>query len=244
VPTPQTGSPTTLEHETAIDDDDDVDMKDAAGTHDPTATASTKGNQSRRRPSRVNTRRPSTTARAGPSSQPAQQSPTSSQSADVDAEGDPEVDEDEDEDDGGEDGTSATASQKKRRANKAAASGLTETQKRSNHIQSEQKRRNAIKNGFRDLVDILAAGEAASGIIVAPPEEDDGATAPGGTKKKKAKGTGRGRGRRGEIGAGASKSVVLEKAAQYILWLERGNDGIDSEIERVEARLRECGIEV
>ncbi|KAM0788999.1 hypothetical protein ACM66B_003068 [Microbotryomycetes sp. NB124-2] len=118
---------------------------------------------------------------------------------------------------------------------------LSDTQKRSNHIQSEQKRRNAIRNGFKDLVDLLAAGEQASGIVVAPPEAEQ-YDANG--KKKKTKGTGRGRGRKGEVGAGASKSVVLEKATQYILWLERGNEGIEAEIERVENHLKAVGIQV
>lgn len=119
---------------------------------------------------------------------------------------------------------------------------LTETQKRSNHIQSEQKRRNAIRNGFKDLVDILSAGELASGIVVAPPEVEDDGSSTG--KKKKSKGTGRGRGRKGEVGAGASKSVVLNKAAEYILWLEKGNEGLEQEIERVEMALKEIGLEV
>ncbi|KAK4055502.1 hypothetical protein OIV83_000048 [Microbotryomycetes sp. JL201] len=118
---------------------------------------------------------------------------------------------------------------------------LSDNQKRSNHIQSEQKRRNAIRNGFKDLVDLLAAGEQASGIVVAPPEQEQ-YDANG--KKKKTKGTGRGRGRKGEVGAGASKSVVLEKATQYILWLERGNEGIEAEIERVENHLKAVGIQV
>lgn len=118
---------------------------------------------------------------------------------------------------------------------------LTETQKRSNHIQSEQKRRNAIRNGFKDLVDILSAGELASGIVVAPPEADDDGSGTG--KKKKSKGTGRGRGRKGEVGAGASKSVVLNKAAEYILWLEKGNEGLEQEVERVQIALREAGLE-
>jgi hypothetical protein len=106
---------------------------------------------------------------------------------------------------------------------------LTESQKRSNHILSEQKRRNAIRSGFKDLVDLLTAGEAASGIVVAPPEPEyeEG-------KKKKTKGSGRGRGRRGESGAGASKSIVLEKASSYMLWLERGNDALEDEVARVE----------
>lgn len=135
------------------------------------------------------------------------------------------------------------------------AAPLTDSQKRSNHILSEQKRRNAIRSGFKDLVDFLVAGEAASGIILGPSggaaglaaqqqaaaaaaaaaaqaqADEDAANG----KKRKGKGTGRGRGRRGDAGANASKSVVLTRAADYILWLERGNRALELEIERLEA---------
>ncbi|BGP54964.1 hypothetical protein JCM8202_003474 [Rhodotorula sphaerocarpa] len=131
---------------------------------------------------------------------------------------------------------------------------LTDSQKRSNHILSEQKRRNAIRSGFKDLVDFLVAGEAASGIVLGPPgsaaalqqqqqaqaqaqaeaEEEAEAAAAANGKKRKGKGTGRGRGRRGDAGANASKSVVLTRAADYILWLERGNRALEAEIERIE----------
>ncbi|SCV70733.1 BQ2448_3495 [Microbotryum intermedium] len=121
---------------------------------------------------------------------------------------------------------------------------LTDTQKRSNHIASEQKRRNAIRSGFKDLVDLLAAGETASGIVVAPPEPEGGndASGNGGKKKRASKGTGRGRGRKGEVAAGGSKSVVLEKAAAYILWLERGNQALAAEVQRMEVNMRQIGI--
>ncbi|GAA5860456.1 hypothetical protein JCM8547_000308 [Rhodosporidiobolus lusitaniae] len=107
---------------------------------------------------------------------------------------------------------------------------LTESEKRSNHIASEQRRRNAIKSGFQDLVDLLVAGSAASGIYLAAGGEDEGGGKGG---KGKGKGTGRGRGRKGEVATSASKSVVLEKAASYILWLERGNRALEGEVERV-----------
>ncbi|OAQ31760.1 hypothetical protein K457DRAFT_51448, partial [Linnemannia elongata AG-77] len=32
---------------------------------------------------------------------------------------------------------------------------LTEEEKRANHIASEQKRRNTIRNGFKDMTDII-----------------------------------------------------------------------------------------
>lgn len=114
-------------------------------------------------------------------------------------------------------------------------SNLSDTQKRSNHILSEQKRRNAIRSGFKDLVDLLMAGEVASGIsIVAPIEPQITEVGPNG-KKKKGKGNGRGRGRKGEIGAGAAKSVILEKASYYMKWLQTGNEALEEEVRRVEA---------
>ncbi|GAA5894568.1 hypothetical protein JCM8208_006275 [Rhodotorula glutinis] len=127
---------------------------------------------------------------------------------------------------------------------------LTESQKRSNHILSEQKRRNAIRIGFKDLVGLLLAGEPASGIVLgssggaAGDDDDEGGAAPT-AKKRKSKGTGsgRGRGRRGDVSTNASKSVVLTHAASYILWLERGNMALEQEVARVEALLREAHVE-
>lgn len=113
---------------------------------------------------------------------------------------------------------------------------LSDSQKRSNHILSEQKRRNAIRNGFRDLVEILNAGETLSGISIGGIDGDGSAQPETGKKGKgKGKGSGRGRGRKGEVGAGASKSVVLERAVEYVRWLERGNTALREEVERVEA---------
>jgi hypothetical protein len=55
-------------------------------------------------------------------------------------------------------GSAAEESAKKKRASaaqKLQRENLTEAQKRSNHILSEQKRRNLIKRGFEDLHDIV-----------------------------------------------------------------------------------------
>lgn len=102
--------------------------------------------------------------------------------------------------------------------------------KRSNHIASEQRRRSTIKDNYKALVDILLAGEESSGITLANAGEGD--DAPGESKKSKAKG--RGRGRKGQDGAGATKSVVLDRVAAYIRWLERGNEALQTEIGRLE----------
>lgn len=107
---------------------------------------------------------------------------------------------------------------------------LSESQRRSNHIISEQRRRNAIRLGFKELVEYVLAGEKVSGISIAEGEELEAAAS-----GKKTKGKGRGRGRKGDIGVGASKSVVLDKAAQYIMWLQRGNEALVDEVERMES---------
>lgn len=107
--------------------------------------------------------------------------------------------------------------------------------KRSSHIASEQKRRSTIKDNYKALVDLLLAGEATSGISLLGGGEDDDDLEGGGTKKSKPKG--RGRGRKGQDGAGATKSVVLERAADYLRWLDKGNDELDNEIGRLESIL-------
>ncbi|KAI8358854.1 hypothetical protein B0O80DRAFT_376071, partial [Mortierella sp. GBAus27b] len=48
-------------------------------------------------------------------------------------------------------GTSSSATAKR----KPYKELLTEEEKRANHIASEQKRRNTIRNGFKDMVDII-----------------------------------------------------------------------------------------
>ncbi|GAA6010083.1 hypothetical protein JCM11491_005859 [Sporobolomyces phaffii] len=138
---------------------------------------------------------------------------------------------------------------------------LSHSQKRQNHIESEQRRRNAIKVNFKDLVELVIRGQSLSGVILGPdvsppdPDEDadeaDGAgLGRGGKKRASAKkgkkagagggaAAGRGRGRKGDTGANASKSVVLERARDYICWLEKGNQGLEREIARVEAALAE-----
>lgn len=218
------GKKAKVEEEEDPEEHDEQDEDYEMGTEDDSTATATTATAGRRRVARSttstarSTARRSSTARsfvpssaraAGPSSsrpqpRPRSPSPTGSSSS-------------------GRDGTPAAVDKKV---------PLTDSQKRNNHILSEQKRRNAIRSGFKDLVDLLTAGEETSGIVVAPPEveHEEG-------KKKKSKGSGRGRGRKGEVGAGASKSVVLEKAAAYIMWLERGNDVLEQEVTRVERLL-------
>ena len=137
----------------------------------------------------------------------------------------------------------------------AAAAAAATNSKRSNHIASEQRRRTTIKENYKSLVDLLLAGELRSGISLSstpgstiPGEDDDGvddgadgSTAGSGKRGTSAgaapgggRGKGRGRGRKGQDGAGATKSVVLERAADYLRWLERGNTALRREIESLE----------
>ena len=104
--------------------------------------------------------------------------------------------------------------------------------KRSNHIASEQRRRTTIKENYKLLVDLLLAGEATSGISLASAGEDESPL-----DGQKAKGKGRGRGRKGQDGAGATKSVVLEKAGDYLKWLEKTNAELEKEVMKLEAVL-------
>lgn len=93
---------------------------------------------------------------------------------------------------------------------------LSGPQKRLNHIMSEQKRRNAIRDGYATLTTMLA---------------------PAGTNIKDAlprRGRPRGSGARGK-GRGKGKSGVLFRAVEYIAWLQENCDALEQEIARVES---------
>ena len=99
------------------------------------------------------------------------------------------------------------------------------------------------------MVELVISGEKLSKIVLGSssslPESEDEDNLGGGKKKGKGgkKGgkvaSGRGRGRKGDTGANAPKSVVLERSREYIEWLERGNRALLREVERVERALLE-----
>jgi len=93
---------------------------------------------------------------------------------------------------------------------------LSTPQKRLNHIISEQKRRNAIRDGYATLTMLLAP--AGTTIGNAHPR----------------RGRPRGSGARGR-GRGKGKSGVLFRAVEYCQWLEEGCSALREEIERVES---------
>ncbi|KZT08555.1 uncharacterized protein LAESUDRAFT_648748 [Laetiporus sulphureus 93-53] len=92
---------------------------------------------------------------------------------------------------------------------------LSTPQKRLNHILSEQKRRNAIRDGYLQLTTLLAPAGAPPGS--------------GMPTRGRPKGSGtRGRGTKG-------KSGILFKAREYIRFLEEGKDALLAEVLKVEA---------
>ncbi|OJT04495.1 hypothetical protein TRAPUB_4765 [Trametes pubescens] len=92
---------------------------------------------------------------------------------------------------------------------------LSTPQKRLNHIMSEQKRRNAIRDGYLQLTTLLAPAGAPPGS--------------GMPTRGRPKGSGsRGRGTKG-------KSGILFRAKEYIRWLEEGRDALREEVMKVEA---------
>ncbi|KAI0274966.1 hypothetical protein BC834DRAFT_965423 [Gloeopeniophorella convolvens] len=92
---------------------------------------------------------------------------------------------------------------------------LSSPQKRLNHIMSEQKRRNAIREGYAQLTTLLAPAGAPPGT--------------GMPTRGRPKGSG-GRGK----GRTKGKSGVLFRAVEYCHWLEEGMEALREEVRRVE----------
>ena len=95
---------------------------------------------------------------------------------------------------------------------------LSTPQKRLNHIMSEQKRRNAIRDGYAQLIALLA------------PSGSPGIGMP-------TRGRPKGSGTRGK-GQSKGKSGVLFRAVEYCRWLEEGRDRLLEEVTRVESAAR------
>lgn len=93
---------------------------------------------------------------------------------------------------------------------------LSTPQKRLNHIMSEQKRRNAIRDGYVQLTALLAP-----------------AGAPPGTGMP-TRGRPKGSGNRGK-GRCQGKSGILFRAVEYCRWMEENVDALEREVLRVEA---------
>lgn len=117
--------------------------------------------------------------------------------------------------------TSSTSSGVTDAAALARAKPLLSTpQKRLNHIMSEQKRRNAIRDGYVQLTTLLAPAGA-------PP----GAGMP---TRGRPKGSGARSGRGRGTGGFKGKSGILFRAVEYIQWLEESRDALADEVAKLE----------
>jgi hypothetical protein len=92
---------------------------------------------------------------------------------------------------------------------------LSTPQKRLNHIMSEQKRRNAIRDGYAQLISLIAPAGSAHSIAM--------------PSRGRPKGSG---GRKGKT---QGKSGVLFRAVEYVRFLEEGRDALLEEVLRLEA---------
>ncbi|CAL1694564.1 unnamed protein product [Somion occarium] len=100
---------------------------------------------------------------------------------------------------------------------------LSTPQKRLNHIMSEQKRRNAIRDGYVQLTTLLAPAGAPPGT---------GMPTRGRPKGSSSRNGGRGDGKGGVAFKG--KSGILFRAVEYVKWLEESRDALLAEVAKVE----------
>lgn len=103
--------------------------------------------------------------------------------------------------------------------NATSKASLSTPQKRINHIMSEQKRRNAIREGYSTLIQLLAPENG--GPMIEMPTR-------GRPKGSGAKNRGQTRG----------KSGILFRAVEFTKWLEDGNEALRKEVERMEEAAR------
>jgi hypothetical protein len=99
---------------------------------------------------------------------------------------------------------------------------LSTPQKRLNHILSEQKRRNAIRDGYAKLITLLAPACGTGAAPLAMPSRGRPKGSGGGGKNSAASGGGKG------------KSGVLFRAVEYIRWLEENTKALEVEVDRAE----------
>lgn len=92
---------------------------------------------------------------------------------------------------------------------------LSTPQKRLNHIMSEQKRRNAIRDCYADLINLVAPAGSQCAIAMPSRGRPKGS---GNRNKNKTQG----------------KSGVLFRAVEYIKFLEENRDALRQEVERLE----------
>ncbi|CAE6424704.1 unnamed protein product [Rhizoctonia solani] len=114
---------------------------------------------------------------------------------------------------------------------------LSQPQKRLNHIMSEQKRRNAIKEGYETLAMLLSPGDASLKLaeLASPEKKAQAAVMASEFGYTGRPGRARGSGKNGKAKKmGKGKSGMLFRAVEFCKWLQQDVDALRAEIERLE----------
>ncbi|KAF8742897.1 helix loop helix domain, partial [Rhizoctonia solani] len=114
---------------------------------------------------------------------------------------------------------------------------LTQPQKRLNHIMSEQKRRNAIKEGYETLAMLLSPGDVSLKLaeLASPEKKAQAAVMASEFGYTGRPGRARGSGKNGKAKKmGKGKSGMLFRAVEFCKWLQQDVDALRIEIERLE----------
>ncbi|KAH7881102.1 putative HLH transcription factor [Lentinula edodes] len=123
------------------------------------------------------------------------------------------------------DNTSTQSTLTQSRASARTKTLLSTPQKRLNHIMSEQKRRNAIRDGYAQLITLLAPSGNAPALGMPTRGRPKGS----GSRAKAGKKVGN------DADGAKGKSGVLFRAVEYCRWLEEGREALRKEVARVEA---------
>lgn len=116
---------------------------------------------------------------------------------------------------------------------------LSQPQKRLNHIMSEQKRRNAIKEGYETLAMLLSPGDVSLKLaeLVSPEKKAQAAIMASEFGYTGRPGRARGSGKNGKAKKmGKGKSGMLFRAVEFCKWLQQDVDTLRAEVERLERR--------
>ncbi|KAH7343897.1 hypothetical protein B0J17DRAFT_714053 [Rhizoctonia solani] len=116
---------------------------------------------------------------------------------------------------------------------------LSQPQKRLNHIMSEQKRRNAIKEGYETLAMLLAPGDVSFKLaeLASPEKKAQAALMASEFGYTGRPGRARGSGKNGKAKKmGKGKSGMLFRAVELCKWLQQDVNALRAEIERLEQR--------
>ncbi|CAE7224200.1 unnamed protein product [Rhizoctonia solani] len=118
---------------------------------------------------------------------------------------------------------------------------LSQPQKRLNHIMSEQKRRNAIKEGYETLAMLLSPGDVSLKLaeLASPEKKAQAAVMASEFGYTGRPGRARGSGKNGKAKRmGKGKSGMLFRAVEFCKWLQQDVDALRAEVERLERSRR------